>query len=114
MYVILKCVALVFAVSSPVFVQQASGEDDFINRFRVAPDAHPSEIYAAFIEIAADLCRVDRQQAGDDTIKARIEANCTEALVADAVRASRMDDLIAYHNQQVDPHVRIGPLARRE
>lgn len=103
MSIISKSIALASAVSFLAIAGTASAEDSFDARFQFSPDAHPSVTYTSFVETAADLCRVDRIQAGGVAMKAKIEMSCTEALVADAVEATQLDELIAFHNQQTNP-----------
>lgn len=100
MSIITKTTALIAAVSALGFVGTAHADPGFSARFDYNADAPLSETYARFEKTARSACKVDRVKAGGVAMKAKIEQLCTTQLVTEAVAATEIAALIAYHEAQ--------------
>lgn len=70
--------------------------------------------YERFQKIAGKACEISLRDAGGIVAKARMENKCSAELVGDAVKATKTDVLIAYHNQQLEAEaVRIASLDQK-
>lgn len=81
----------------------ATAEDNFSAEFSFSPTAPVEVTYAQFEATAKRACRISFRRAGGLAMKSRIENACTENLVRDAVNATGLVSLIAYHGQNTGP-----------
>ncbi|MEM9738912.1 MAG: hypothetical protein AAF829_03520 [Pseudomonadota bacterium] len=57
--------------------------------------------YARFQDTAKEACRVDRRAVRQMGARMRIEQACTRVLLAKAVAATKNQNLIAFHGEQI-------------
>lgn len=100
MSVISKTRALVSAAAFLAIAGTAAAQENFTASFDYSPTAPVSQTYAAFQDTATQLCKIDRRDVASLGVRTRMQAACTKQLVADAVAATRMTALIAYHREQ--------------
>lgn len=81
----------------------ASADDSFTAKFDYAPSAPVHVTYSKFKKTARKACKISRRKAGGIAMKMKIEARCKTQLVDNAVRATGMVTLIAYHEQRTGP-----------
>ena len=63
----------------------------------------PVEVtYERFQDIAEQACEIDLRDAGGIVAKTRMENICRVELVSDAVKATKTNVLIAFHDQQLE------------
>ena len=85
--------------------------DSFTAKFNYNPSDSVEAIYASIEKTAKKACRVNPREVGGVALKMKIEASCTAQLVKDAVAATEMETLIAYHEQLTEPTKRVRQFA---
>lgn len=81
----------------------ASAENGFTAKFVYSPSASVDVTYAQFQKTAKQTCKISRMDAGGIAMKMKIERACYTRLVSDAVEATQLETLIAYHEQRMLP-----------
>lgn len=85
------------ALSGPAFAGQATS-----TTFTYDSSAPVEVTYKRFQKIAEQACEIDLRDAGGIVVKTRMENQCREELVSKAVKATKTNVLIAFHNQQLE------------
>ena len=67
--------------------------------------------YERFREIAEEACEISMLDAGGLVAKTRIEKKCRDEMVDEAVKATHISVLIAYHKQQIEADAEEAKLA---
>ena len=73
----------------------------FMTTFKYDAVAPMVVTYVRFQKTAKRACKVNHRTAGGLAAKARFERKCQAQLVGDAVKATKLRTLIAYHNQRM-------------
>jgi len=89
----------------------ASASGNFTAKFNYDASAPIEVTYASFEQTAKKACRISVRKAGGIAAKTKFEASCRAQLVSDAVEATKMDTLIAYHEQLTEPAKRVRQFA---
>ncbi|KCZ60617.1 hypothetical protein [Hyphomonas chukchiensis] len=90
----------------------ASADETFIADFEFTPDAPVDVTYANFEKTAKKACRVESRMVGGIAARVQIEKLCREHLMTDAVAATKMDALIAYHEGRTLPETKLELASR--
>ncbi len=80
----------------------ASAETTAPAEFTYTPTAPVETTYAAFETTAKKACRINVSDAGSLRMKTRIESTCRTQLLADAIKATNLQPLIAYHTERTN------------
>lgn len=94
---------LIAAGAMLVCVGSASADNTFVADFTYTPTDSVEVIHATFERTAKKACRISRNEAGGISIKAKIEADCRRQLLNDAIAATKLEALIAYHARKTNP-----------
>ncbi len=90
----------------------AFADDSILTRFTYDASAPVEQTYARFQKTAERDCNIRLRAAGGLVMKTRVEKKCRAQLIANAVKATKIKTLIAYHSQLTKSHVDARKFAR--
>jgi hypothetical protein len=92
------------AASALVALSGAAAADEQVSAdFTFTPGTPVDVTYASFEKTAKVACRVEMRIAGGMSAKMKIEKACRDELMGNAVAATKMEALIAYHEGHTLP-----------
>lgn len=104
--------AIVAASALVALTGVASADETFVAGFEFSPDAPIDVTYANFQKTAKKACRVESRMVGGMAARVKIEKDCRDHLMTDAVAATKMETLIAFHEGRALPETKLALASR--
>lgn len=104
--------AFVVASALAALTGAAAADDTFTADFAYAADAPVDVTYANFEKTVKKACRVEPRMVGGVAARVEIEKACRDTLMTDAVAATKMPALIAYHEGRTLPEIKLELASR--
>jgi hypothetical protein len=92
--------ALIAGSAMTLALGSATADNTFTADFTFSPTAPVEVTYERFEDIAEQACHVDSSDIRGVGVRMKVENTCRVQLLDDAVKASELRNLIAYHQQQ--------------
>ncbi|MEM7492990.1 MAG: hypothetical protein AAF296_06370 [Pseudomonadota bacterium] len=92
--------ALIAGSAMTLALGSASADNTFTADFTFSPTAPVEITYERFEDIAEQACKADASELRGVGVRMKIEDTCRAQLLEDAVKASKLRTLIAYHQQR--------------
>lgn len=83
----------------------AQAEDDLTAKFSYSPSDSIETTYANFVDTAKKACKISRSEMADMYTRLKLERDCRTELTDNAVAATPLQGLAAYHAQMTDSRV---------
>jgi len=95
-------------VLSTVSALSAQAESDLTAKFAYSSSDSVETTYANFEGIAQKACKINRSEVAEMHTRTRMERACRAELMDNAVAATQLEGLVAYHAQKTDSRIAVA------
>lgn len=92
-------------ILSTLSALSAQAEDDLTAKFDYSSSDSIETTYANFEGIAQKACKINRSEVAEMHTRSRMEKACRAELMDNAVAATQLEGLVAYHERMTDSRV---------
>ena len=92
-------------IISTVSALSAQAEDDLTAKFSYSPSDSIETTYANFEGTAKKACKIKRSEVAEMHTRSKMERDCRAELIDNAVAATPLQGLAAYHEQMTNSRI---------